>query len=161
MSVDCRARKHFRVLITIFCLRLLIFALLFTRKRIVGKQVVLLRLDVWLCTAKHWRETSCRLVNDCFWSWLIAVFSRNCGKVYCYTCSNFFAPVPTQQLAEPVRLCGSCYNQLHQSGPGAASDDSRITVGAEWRVRHLDTSHITSFGNAAAWPCKWRELELT
>ncbi|KAL8604614.1 hypothetical protein ACOMHN_013394 [Nucella lapillus] len=75
--------------------------------------------------------THCAGCGGSFWIGRRKHHCRNCGKVYCYTCSNFFAPVPTQYLAEPVRLCSSCYNQLYLMGPGAASDDTRITVGAE------------------------------
>ncbi|KAK3580803.1 hypothetical protein CHS0354_025144 [Potamilus streckersoni] len=39
---------------------------------------------------------------------------RNCGKVFCYDCAKDYAPVPTQQLLYPERVCGSCYQSLSQ-----------------------------------------------
>lgn len=75
--------------------------------------------------------THCAACGGNFWIGRRKHHCRNCGKVYCALCSNYFAPVPTQHLQEPVRLCGGCFNTLHQPGLAAASDDSRITVGAE------------------------------
>lgn len=74
---------------------------------------------------------NCAACSEDFWIGRRKHHCRNCGKVYCGSCSNFFAPVPTQHLTEPVRLCSSCYNHLHRPGHGAASDDSRIAVGAD------------------------------
>nr|KAG5692476.1 hypothetical protein BaRGS_005022 [Batillaria attramentaria] len=75
--------------------------------------------------------THCAACGGNFWIGRRKHHCRNCGKVYCAPCSNYFAPVPAQHLQEPVRLCGGCFNTLHQPGPAAASDDSRIAVAAE------------------------------
>ncbi|PVD33089.1 hypothetical protein C0Q70_08538, partial [Pomacea canaliculata] len=72
--------------------------------------------------------THCASCDCPFWLGRRKHHCRNCGKVYCGPCSNYFAPVPAQHLVEPVRLCHRCYGSLHHQGPGAASDDSRIAA---------------------------------
>ena len=40
---------------------------------------------------------------------------RNCGNVFCNSCSNYFCPVPHELLTDPQRVCKKCYEQLYNS----------------------------------------------
>ncbi|KAL3856141.1 hypothetical protein ACJMK2_010931 [Sinanodonta woodiana] len=60
---------------------------------------------------------------------------RNCGKVFCYDCAKDYAPVPTQLLLEPERVCGSCYKSLSPESrksmlENGESCDRRLTATA-------------------------------
>ena len=37
---------------------------------------------------------------------------RSCGGVFCGTCSNYYCPVPHEQLFVDVRVCEKCYYRL-------------------------------------------------
>lgn len=46
---------------------------------------------------------------------------RNCGRIFCSTCSNFFTAIPREQLYQPQRVCKSCHDSLqeqHQARSG-------------------------------------------
>ncbi len=40
-------------------------------------------------------------------------FCRSCGQIFCNECTNFFVPVPTQQLSHPVRVCQKCHISMY------------------------------------------------
>ncbi|XP_045615007.1 LOW QUALITY PROTEIN: phosphatidylinositol-3,5-bisphosphate 3-phosphatase MTMR3 [Procambarus clarkii] len=53
------------------------------------------------CNTQFWigrRKHHCRSV------------SRSCGKIFCSECSEHSIPIPREQLYQPVRVCGSCFN---------------------------------------------------
>uniref|UniRef100_A0A8C5RQF8 phosphatidylinositol-3,5-bisphosphate 3-phosphatase n=1 Tax=Laticauda laticaudata TaxID=8630 RepID=A0A8C5RQF8_LATLA len=66
----------------------------------------------WLVSRKH----HCRDPEHVDRSW-------NCGNVFCSSCCNQKAPVPSQQLFEPSRVCKTCYSSLH---PSSASLDLEL-----------------------------------
>lgn len=37
---------------------------------------------------------------------------RNCGLVFCGTCSEKRLPLPEEQLYDPVRVCFACFEKL-------------------------------------------------
>ena len=37
---------------------------------------------------------------------------RNCGKVFCSSCSQYQAEIPRLKILQPVRVCKSCHNDL-------------------------------------------------
>ncbi|XP_059490567.1 myotubularin-related protein 3 isoform X2 [Neocloeon triangulifer] len=41
---------------------------------------------------------------------------RNCGQIFCNDCSWNTAPLPSEQLYEPVRVCANCYREIANSG---------------------------------------------
>lgn len=42
----------------------------------------------------------------------IIVLYRNCGLVFCGTCSEKRLPLPDEQLYDPVRVCYACFEKL-------------------------------------------------
>ena len=42
----------------------------------------------------------------------IYVTFRNCGLVFCGTCSEKRLPLPEEQLYDPVRVCFACFEKL-------------------------------------------------
>lgn len=42
---------------------------------------------------------------------------RNCGKIFCSSCSNFFIAIPREQLYEPQRVCMTCHRSLQEQQP--------------------------------------------
>ncbi|OCT98122.1 hypothetical protein XELAEV_18010349mg [Xenopus laevis] len=61
------------------------------------------------CDSKFWlasRKHHCRNTEAISETW-------NCGNVFCSSCCNQKAPVPSQQLFEPSRVCKLCYTDLH------------------------------------------------
>lgn len=45
--------------------------------------------------------------------WFFFLWYRNCGRIFCADCSENSAPLPNEQLYNPVRVCTTCYNQLN------------------------------------------------
>ena len=37
---------------------------------------------------------------------------RNCGKVFCSSCSQYQAEIPRLRIMQPVRVCKPCHNEL-------------------------------------------------
>ena len=37
---------------------------------------------------------------------------RNCGKVFCSSCSQYQAEIPRLKILQPVRVCKSCHDGL-------------------------------------------------
>ena len=37
---------------------------------------------------------------------------RNCGQVFCSSCSQYQAEIPRLNILQPVRVCKSCHNHL-------------------------------------------------
>ncbi|XP_071848456.1 phosphatidylinositol-3,5-bisphosphate 3-phosphatase MTMR3-like [Apostichopus japonicus] len=42
---------------------------------------------------------------------------RNCGRIFCGTCSNFFIAIPREQLFHPQRVCSQCHSSLEEQQP--------------------------------------------
>ncbi|XP_063171425.1 myotubularin-related protein 3 isoform X2 [Candoia aspera] len=59
----------------------------------------------------------CYSCDSVFWLVSRKHHCRNCGNVFCSSCCNQKAPVPSQQLFEPSRVCKTCYSSLHPSSP--------------------------------------------
>ncbi|KAM6422804.1 phosphatidylinositol-3,5-bisphosphate 3-phosphatase MTMR3 isoform 6-T8 [Liasis olivaceus] len=57
----------------------------------------------------------CYGCDSVFWLVSRKHHCRNCGNVFCSSCCNQKAPVPSQQLFEPSRVCKTCYSSLHPS----------------------------------------------
>lgn len=55
--------------------------------------------------------TRCQGCQIEFWLGRRKHHCRCCGQIYCGDCSQYFAPFPKESFMEPVRLCGSCYQQ--------------------------------------------------
>lgn len=70
-----------------------------------------------LCGAEFWlgrRKHHCRYKGSecvcvCFNTLL---FARSCGGIFCWQCSNYFTPVPHEQLFKDQRVCKTCYDKL-------------------------------------------------
>ncbi|KAK3736341.1 hypothetical protein QZH41_020792 [Actinostola sp. cb2023] len=56
--------------------------------------------------------TKCANCDTEFWIVNRKHHCRNCGLVFCSTCSNHNLPVPDEQLYDPVRVCLSCFEKL-------------------------------------------------
>ncbi|XP_041436171.1 myotubularin-related protein 3 isoform X2 [Xenopus laevis] len=56
---------------------------------------------------------NCYNCDSKFWLASRKHHCRNCGNVFCSSCCNQKAPVPSQQLFEPSRVCKLCYTDLH------------------------------------------------
>ncbi|KAE8634055.1 hypothetical protein XENTR_v10002189 [Xenopus tropicalis] len=56
---------------------------------------------------------NCYNCDSKFWLASRKHHCRNCGNVFCSTCCNQKAPVPSQQLFEPSRVCKLCFTNLH------------------------------------------------
>eukprot|EP00117_Sycon_ciliatum_P046111 scpid21092/ scgid33068/ Myotubularin-related protein 3; FYVE domain-containing dual specificity protein phosphatase 1; Zinc finger FYVE domain-containing protein 10 len=55
----------------------------------------------------------CMGCGSMFWGLLLRRHHcRNCGGVFCYSCSCYSVPVPSEQLSNPVRVCRTCYDKL-------------------------------------------------
>uniref|UniRef100_A0A8C6YFD0 phosphatidylinositol-3,5-bisphosphate 3-phosphatase n=1 Tax=Naja naja TaxID=35670 RepID=A0A8C6YFD0_NAJNA len=65
----------------------------------------------------------CYGCDSVFWLVSRKHHCRNCGNVFCSSCCNQKAPVPSQQLFEPSRVCKTCYSSLH---PSSASLDLEL-----------------------------------
>ncbi|KAH6933772.1 hypothetical protein HPB50_018251 [Hyalomma asiaticum] len=54
----------------------------------------------------------CRGCNAEFWIGRRRHHCRNCGHVFCGHCASQLHPVPHEQLYQPVRVCGTCFEAL-------------------------------------------------
>lgn len=43
---------------------------------------------------------------------LLKSSNSSCGQIFCADCSEFWAPLPGENLLSPVRLCGPCYHSV-------------------------------------------------
>ncbi|CAL1534854.1 unnamed protein product [Lymnaea stagnalis] len=66
--------------------------------------------------------THCAGCGEQFWVLRPKHHCRKCGRIFCFSCSNYQSPVPDQQLHKPVRVCRRCHSELVQQSPGASSD---------------------------------------
>ena len=64
----------------------------------------------------HWipdhAVTHCRLCGTEFWMGRRKHHCRNCGGVFCWKCSDYYCPVPHEQLFENQRVCRNCFDKL-------------------------------------------------
>ena len=67
--------------------------------------------DITLWVPDH-AATHCARCEKAFWTGVRKHHCRKCGRVFCGYCSNFFAPVPDENLHEKVRVCQSCFDRL-------------------------------------------------
>ena len=56
--------------------------------------------------------TNCARCHAPFWTAIRKHHCRKCGRVFCGKCSNYFAPVPDENLHENVRVCANCFDRL-------------------------------------------------
>lgn len=56
--------------------------------------------------------TSCANCDTQFWMANRKHHCRNCGLVFCGTCSEKRLPLPDEQLYDPVRVCYACFEKL-------------------------------------------------
>ncbi|XP_044171154.1 myotubularin-related protein 4-like [Acropora millepora] len=56
--------------------------------------------------------TNCAKCDTQFWIANRKHHCRNCGLVFCGTCSEKRLPVPEEQLYDPVRVCIACFEKL-------------------------------------------------
>lgn len=56
--------------------------------------------------------TSCAKCDTQFWMANRKHHCRNCGLVFCGTCSEKRLPLPDEQLYDPVRVCYACFEKL-------------------------------------------------
>ncbi|KAF4522176.1 hypothetical protein B566_EDAN007322 [Ephemera danica] len=54
----------------------------------------------------------CMGCDTSFWIGRRKHHCRSCGRIFCADCSWNTAPLPAEQLYEPVRVCSSCYRQI-------------------------------------------------
>eukprot|EP00057_Strongylocentrotus_purpuratus_P033220 XP_790636.3 PREDICTED: myotubularin-related protein 4 [Strongylocentrotus purpuratus] len=54
----------------------------------------------------------CSLCNSRFNLVVRKHHCRNCGQIFCATCSNFFIAIPREQLYQPQRVCQPCHQRL-------------------------------------------------
>eukprot|EP01103_Thecamoeba_quadrilineata_P017164 TRINITY_DN5981_c0_g1_i1.p1 TRINITY_DN5981_c0_g1~~TRINITY_DN5981_c0_g1_i1.p1 ORF type:complete len:179 (-),score=24.92 TRINITY_DN5981_c0_g1_i1:69-605(-) len=55
--------------------------------------------------------------NSCqkeFWLFFRRHHCRNCGKIFCWTCSQYRLRIPKFGFADPVRVCLNCYRDSNQ-----------------------------------------------
>ena len=69
------------------------------------------------CVAKTFGSVEDVIIAGKFFNWLAAHkffrFSiRSCGNVFCWKCSNYFCPVPQEQLFGQQRVCRKCFDKL-------------------------------------------------
>ena len=67
--------------------------------------------DITLWVPDH-AATHCARCQSPFWVATRKHHCRKCGKVFCGKCSNFFTPVPDENLHESVRVCANCFDRL-------------------------------------------------
>lgn len=67
-----------------------------------------------------WQQNEdCSQCNGCgskLMLWLRKHHCRNCGKIYCNSCSSKKLPIPAKKYMEPVRVCDACYATIIRSG---------------------------------------------
>ncbi|RXG58288.1 Myotubularin-related protein 4 [Armadillidium vulgare] len=56
---------------------------------------------------------SCTSCHSRFWMGRRRHHCRNCGKIFCAECSGNSAPVPKENLYDPVRVCGTCFLTIY------------------------------------------------
>ncbi|XP_063963079.1 myotubularin-related protein 4-like isoform X1 [Lytechinus pictus] len=54
----------------------------------------------------------CSLCNSRFNLVVRKHHCRNCGQIFCASCSNFFIAIPREQLYQPQRVCQPCHQRL-------------------------------------------------
>lgn len=79
--------------------------------------------DITLWVPDH-ASTSCHKCQSIFWVAQRRHHCRKCGKVFCGNCSNYFVPVPDQNLHENVRVCFTCFDKLD----GFLSNNKMTTI---------------------------------
>lgn len=79
---------------------------------------------------------------------------RNCGLVFCGTCSEKRLPVPEEQLYDPVRVCIACFEKLVtlQERENDRTENKATTL--NWRTFQVQELH-------PSWlPSWWKKLLL-
>merc|ERR1711994_964655 len=57
--------------------------------------------------------SSCMGCHTQFWFGRRKHHCRNCGQLFCSECSDNLAPIPSEQLYHPVRICDDCFLKLY------------------------------------------------
>ena len=63
---------------------------------------------------------------------------RNCGQVFCSSCSQYQAEIPRLNILQPVRVCKSCHNHL------------RINVSKNTKQKRLTKTHSGNSSSASS-----------
>uniref|UniRef100_A0A8R1HLC7 WD repeat and FYVE domain-containing protein 3 n=1 Tax=Caenorhabditis japonica TaxID=281687 RepID=A0A8R1HLC7_CAEJA len=70
--------------------------------------------------ADHWVQDVMRQrCDDCEHKFTLADrkhHCRNCGQIFCSTCSRFESHITRMNISRPVRVCRKCFLRLQQSG---------------------------------------------
>ena len=56
---------------------------------------------------------------------------RNCGLLFCHSCSSKTAPVPKENLLAPVRVCDDCFVVLNKAAAAAVAGGPKELRGEE------------------------------
>ena len=43
---------------------------------------------------------------------IFPILFRNCGNIFCHKCTDFYVPIPHQNLVTPERVCRKCFSLL-------------------------------------------------
>lgn len=70
--------------------------------------------------------TACMGCQTQFWFGRRKHHCRSCGRLFCSECSERTAPLPAEQLYQPVRVCNSCYAELSVNFPVEQQDDNAV-----------------------------------
>lgn len=85
--------------------------------------------------------TSCMRCHTQFWFGRRKHHCRNCGQLFCSECSDNLAPIPTEQLYHPVRICEDCFQKLY---PEEAAQKARAAIEALQTNPSKETNVINS-----------------
>uniref|UniRef100_A0A1B0GAE2 Lateral signaling target protein 2 homolog n=1 Tax=Glossina morsitans morsitans TaxID=37546 RepID=A0A1B0GAE2_GLOMM len=99
------------------------------------------------------RCTSCQTE---FWLGRRKHHCRSCGQIFCADCSEFWAPLPGENLLSPVRLCGPCYHsvttrmQQKSEQPQQQNRQLMTPLGGSVQRQHITTTTVTTTAVVAA-----------
>lgn len=57
--------------------------------------------------------SSCMRCRTQFWFGRRKHHCRSCGQLFCSECSDNLAPIPSEQLYHPVRICDDCFQKIY------------------------------------------------
>jgi len=70
----------------------------------------------------------CMRCRTQFWFGRRKHHCRNCGQLYCSECSDNLAPIPSEQLYHPVRICDDCFQKLYPEEAAKKALDAEISA---------------------------------
>merc|ERR1712223_898414 len=80
--------------------------------------------------------SSCMRCRTQFWFGRRKHHCRNCGQLFCSECSDNLAPIPSEQLYHPVRICDDCFLKLYPEEAAKKNEEatSETTINTGARV---------------------------